>query len=72
MFFLGKFLGDANTLRGALDALEKEVQPNHSPPDAKPEYRKALTQSLLYKVQHLLQVFFAKLTLIQVIIYLSN
>jgi len=50
MYFLGKFLGDANTLSGAMDSLEREIQPVHRPPDAKPEYRKALTQSLLYKV----------------------
>ncbi|ODM92327.1 Abscisic-aldehyde oxidase [Orchesella cincta] len=49
MYFLGKFL-NATTLTGAMESLLREVIPNYELPDATPEYRKGLTQSLLYKV----------------------
>jgi len=41
---------DPKTIRNAMEYIEKEVQPNNKPPDASPEYRKGLAQSLMYKV----------------------
>ena len=55
MFFVGKNLRDAKMLT---EALERDIQPDHRPPDATPEYRKALTQGLLYKVQLIFELIF--------------
>lgn len=49
MAFLGQSL-NTDTLKKAFAALESEVSPDDVPPEASPEYRKQLTQSLLYKV----------------------
>ncbi|CAL8082189.1 unnamed protein product [Orchesella dallaii] len=49
MFFIGKAL-NASTLAGAMESLQREVVPDYILPDATPEYRRGLTQSLLYKV----------------------
>ncbi|CAG7828319.1 unnamed protein product [Allacma fusca] len=46
---IGKSLKDVSTLQEAMKTLEDEIQPSNQLPDASPEYRKALTQSLLYK-----------------------
>jgi len=49
LFFVGKTL-NASTLMGAMESLQREVIPDYNLPDATPEYRLGLTQSLLYKV----------------------
>jgi xanthine dehydrogenase/oxidase len=49
-FLNGKAL-DTKTIQGAMDVLEKELNPDEKPPDASPEYRKTLAQALLYKVR---------------------
>lgn len=48
MSFLGRNL-NADTLKRALETLEREINPDHILPDATPEYRKQVTQGLLYK-----------------------
>ena len=48
-YFVGKSL-DQNTIKGAMEALENEVQPVKEPRDGDPMYRKNLAKSLLYKV----------------------
>jgi len=49
---MGKELGSENVLKGAMDMLDKEIQPVIHPPDATPKYRKTLAKSTLYKVGH--------------------
>ncbi|KAF6204368.1 hypothetical protein GE061_002709 [Apolygus lucorum] len=48
-FLVGKKLTDENTLKGVLNVLEKELDPDYILPDASPEYRRGLALSLLYK-----------------------
>jgi hypothetical protein len=43
-------LKDPAVIQGAMKSLQDEIQPSFEPPEASIEYRKALTQSLLYKV----------------------
>ncbi|KAK9512029.1 hypothetical protein O3M35_000556 [Rhynocoris fuscipes] len=45
----GKILLDNNTLKEALAILDEELKPDHIIPDATPEYRHGLAQSLFYK-----------------------
>lgn len=45
----GKNLQDPNTLKGALECLEKELAPNSFPAAASPQYRKSLAIGLFYK-----------------------
>ncbi len=47
---LGKDITDPETLKGALDALSDEMEPNSPPVAASTTYRKNLTLSLFYKV----------------------
>ena len=54
----GAELGDPETLKKALKLLDNEVQPDHVLPDATPEYRKALTKHLFYKVNALSAAFY--------------
>ncbi|XP_035702304.1 xanthine dehydrogenase/oxidase isoform X3 [Folsomia candida] len=42
-------IGSMQVLQNAFQILDKEVNPDFHPPEASPEYRKSLTQSLLYK-----------------------
>ncbi|CAG7835136.1 unnamed protein product [Allacma fusca] len=46
----GADLADPNTLKKAIKMLDEEVEPDHHLPDSTPQYRKQLTQNLLYKV----------------------
>ncbi|KAG8310132.1 hypothetical protein J6590_069744 [Homalodisca vitripennis] len=46
----GKRLLDVSTLQTALGILSKEVQPDYRLPDSKPQFRRGLTQALLYRV----------------------
>ena len=48
-YFVGKSL-DQNTIKGAMETLENEVQPVKEPRDGDPMYRKNLAKALLYKV----------------------
>ena len=48
-YLVGKSL-DQNTIKGAMETLENEVQPVKEPRDGDPMYRKNLAQALLYKV----------------------
>ena len=50
-FLEGKQINES-TIKGAIEALDKEVEPNMKPPDAHPTYRKSLTKALLYKVSN--------------------
>lgn len=45
-----KCLMDLPALQGALLILSQEVKPDNKPPEASPEYRLGLVQSLFYKV----------------------
>jgi xanthine dehydrogenase/oxidase len=54
-------LGNPQVLQKAFDILEKEVNPDYKPPEAIPEYRRFLTQTLLYKVMSLLAKCMQKL-----------
>ncbi len=49
-FLLGKCLNKIETLQGACQLLEEEVDPEVEPVLSSPEFRKHLTQALLYKV----------------------
>ena len=49
-FLLGKCLNKMETLKGATEILAQEVDPSFDHVTASPEYRKHLTQALLYKV----------------------
>lgn len=49
-FLNGKNL-DKTTINGVMEKLEAELKPNEHAPDATPQYRKTLAQSLLYKVR---------------------
>ncbi len=49
-YLVGKNLKDPAVLKAALDILAGEVNPTNNPVDAEPEYRRHLTQALLYKV----------------------
>ncbi len=49
-FLENKCLTDEKAVAGALELLDREVQPDIRPPEAEPKYRKQLTKSLLYKV----------------------
>ncbi|XP_021958024.1 xanthine dehydrogenase [Folsomia candida] len=42
-------IGNDQVLQNAFQILDKEIKPDFHPPEAIPEYRKFLTQSLLYK-----------------------
>ncbi|XP_054263493.1 uncharacterized protein LOC128986901 isoform X2 [Macrosteles quadrilineatus] len=48
-FVSNKQLLDVATLQGALKTLASEVKPDYVLPDTKPEFRRKLTQSLLYR-----------------------
>ncbi|XP_065075928.1 xanthine dehydrogenase/oxidase-like [Ochlerotatus camptorhynchus] len=48
-FLIGKPLFTNETLNGALQTLSDELEPDWVLPDASPEYRKRLAQSLFYK-----------------------
>ena len=50
VYLVGKSLRDTKTLQGALETLDKELVPDHRPPDASREYRKSLAKNLVYKV----------------------
>ena len=49
-FLLGKCLNKMETLKGATDILAQEVEPSFDHLTASPQFRKHLTQALLYKV----------------------
>lgn len=48
-YFTGKPLLDNGTLKGALELLEKELDPNTVLPDPSPDYRRGLALALIYK-----------------------
>ncbi|XP_035713400.1 xanthine dehydrogenase/oxidase isoform X1 [Folsomia candida] len=48
IYFVGKFLNQ-KTISGAIESLQREVQPTSGGVEADPKYRKILTQALLYK-----------------------
>ena len=50
-FMLRKDITDADTLKGALEALSDEIEPNSPPVAASIAYRKNLALSLFYKVR---------------------
>ena len=52
LYLEGKSLSDVQVIQGAMQLLEKEIQPDIRPPEADPVYRKQLTKSLLYKVEY--------------------
>ncbi|XP_058788859.1 xanthine dehydrogenase/oxidase-like isoform X2 [Phymastichus coffea] len=48
-FFVGKSIFDVDTLKNGFNILYAELNPDHVLPDYKPEFRKLLAISLLYK-----------------------
>lgn len=59
-YLTGKTLNN-DTIQGAVAMLDAEIQPTMTPPDAHPEYRKALAQATFYKVNHKLEIFLTDL-----------
>lgn len=49
-FFEGKSIFEVDTLKKGFNLLNSELNPDYVLPDYKPEYRKLLAVSLLYKV----------------------
>lgn len=49
-YFLNKNIFDNTVLQGAFSNLQKELNPDYILPNQKPEFRKKLAISLLYKV----------------------
>ena len=47
---IGKSLKDPNTLKGAMESLSNEINPNAPAVSASPSYRKSLALGLFYKV----------------------
>lgn len=50
LFISGKSLKDQTVVKGIMDVLAQEVNPDVNPAEGSVQYRKLLTQTLLYKV----------------------